>query len=163
MKTYFIYDTDIGKITIECTDNVLSRLSFGEQTMEQADYQRTSFSDEVYCQITEYLSGVRRTFTLPLCPQGTVFQKRVWDALCTIGYGQTCSYSDIAAKIGSPRASRAVGGANHRNPIAIIIPCHRVIGKNGALTGYAGGMDIKRYLLELEQKNTQTLSDNAVK
>jgi len=98
-------------------------------------------------QLVEYLAGRRRIFDLRMTPAGTPFQKQVWRALCTIPFGRTCCYSDIAGRIGRPGAVRAVGGANRRNPIAIVVPCHRVIGRDGALTGYSGGLDRKRWLL----------------
>ncbi len=102
-------------------------------------------------QLSQYFAGQRKQFDLPLAPQGTRFQKRVWKELCAIPHGQVRSYQDIARAIGNPKAARAVGMANHRNPIAIIIPCHRVIGKNGALVGYAGGLAMKERLLRLEK------------
>ena len=102
-------------------------------------------------QLSEYFDGERTSFDLPISPSGTGFQKKVWDALLTIPYGETRSYKDIAVQIGNPKAVRAVGMANNRNPIAIVIPCHRVIGHNGSLTGYGGGLDVKAYLLELEK------------
>lgn len=101
-------------------------------------------------QLVEYFAGSRRAFDLPLAPRGTDFQRRVWDALAGIGFGDTCSYLDIARRLGDPNALRAVGAANGRNPIAIVIPCHRVIGADGSLTGYGGGLERKRFLLELE-------------
>jgi methylated-DNA-[protein]-cysteine S-methyltransferase len=101
-------------------------------------------------QLAEYFDGTRTTFELALSPEGTPFQLRVWDALRQIPYATTASYGKVAAAIGQPSASRAVGLANNRNPIAIIIPCHRVIGADGRLVGYGGGLDRKRYLLDLE-------------
>lgn len=101
-------------------------------------------------QLSEYFAGVRRHFDLPLVPTGTPFQQRVWQALVTIPYGETCSYGYIAQRIGNPKGVRAVGLANGKNPIAIVVPCHRVIGANGKLTGYAGGLDRKAGLLRLE-------------
>jgi methylated-DNA-[protein]-cysteine S-methyltransferase len=101
-------------------------------------------------QLAAYFLGKLRDFDLPLAPQGTPFQLSVWKALCRIPYGETRSYLDIAEKLGAPRAVRAVGAANGRNPIAIVIPCHRVIGSNGSLTGYGGGIEIKARLLALE-------------
>ena len=101
-------------------------------------------------QLLEYLSGARRAFDLPLDPAGTAFQRSVWEALRAIPYGQTRTYGEIAAAVGRPRAVRAVGQANHVNPLPIFIPCHRVVGKNGALTGYAGGLDLNGALLALE-------------
>lgn len=104
-------------------------------------------------QLNEYFAGVRREFDLPLAPQGTPFQQAVWAELQKIPYGETRTYGQLAAALGKPRASRAVGGACHCNPVAILIPCHRVVGANGSLTGYAGGLDIKEYLLELEKQD----------
>jgi methylated-DNA-[protein]-cysteine S-methyltransferase len=101
-------------------------------------------------QLGEYFAGTRTAFDLPLDPVGTDFQRRVWRALLTIPYGQTRSYADIARQVGSPAAVRAVGAANGRNPISIITPCHRVIGSTGQLTGFAGGLETKAYLLNLE-------------
>ena len=107
-------------------------------------------------QIEEYFDGDRRTFDLPLAPEGTAFQQRVWRALVQIPYGETCSYGHIAKKIGRPAASRAVGAANGKNPIAIIVPCHRVIGANGTLTGYGGGLPTKQWLLAHERNSSVT-------
>lgn len=103
-------------------------------------------------QLREYFSGERRDFDLPLRPEGTEFQLSVWEALRTIPYGERRSYGEIAAQIGRPRACRAVGMANHRNPISILIPCHRVVGASGQLTGYGGGLEAKAALLALEQR-----------
>jgi methylated-DNA-[protein]-cysteine S-methyltransferase len=102
--------------------------------------------------LCEYLKGERKEFDLPLNPKGTDFQKRVWKALCEIPYGETRSYKQIAETIGNPRAVRAVGMANHRNPLLIVVPCHRVIGADGKLVGYAAGIDKKAFLLQLEAK-----------
>jgi methylated-DNA-[protein]-cysteine S-methyltransferase len=101
-------------------------------------------------QLIEYFAGVRTTFDLPLDPPGTAFQRQVWDALRTIPYGATTSYSELARRLGDPGATRAVGAANGKNPIPIIVPCHRVIGARGELTGFGGGLDRKRWLLEHE-------------
>lgn len=102
-------------------------------------------------QLTEYFAGVRREFDLPLAPKGTPFQQAVWAQLLQIPYGESCTYGQLAAALGKPSASRAVGNACRSNPLAILIPCHRVVGANGRLTGYAGGLDVKEYLLELER------------
>ena len=102
-------------------------------------------------QLDEYFAGDRRSFDLPLAPEGTEFQRRVWRELCEIPYGETTSYGDLACRLGRPGASRAVGRANATNPIPIVIPCHRVIGADGSLTGFGGGLDLKRRLLELER------------
>jgi methylated-DNA-[protein]-cysteine S-methyltransferase len=103
-------------------------------------------------QVDEYFAGTRVRFDLPLAPRGTPFQRAVWKLLGEIPFGQTASYGEIARLLGRPSASRAVGGANHRNPLAIVIPCHRVVGASGAMTGYGGGLDRKRLLLELEAR-----------
>ena len=108
------------------------------------------FSDQVALELQEYFDGKRRCFTFPIRPEGTDFQKAVWQELLRIPYGQTRTYSQIASAIGRPKASRAVGIACGKNPIWIAVPCHRVIGKNNALTGYAGGLDLKQRLLDLE-------------
>ncbi|MCY4438775.1 MAG: methylated-DNA--[protein]-cysteine S-methyltransferase [Deltaproteobacteria bacterium] len=105
-------------------------------------------------QLGEYFAGRRQRFDLPLAPSGTAFQLRVWQALREIPYGVTCSYGEQARAMGQPRAVRAVGAANGRNPLPIVVPCHRVIGGDGRLTGYAGGLEIKRFLLELESRHT---------
>lgn len=102
-------------------------------------------------QLAEYFAGQRQSFTIPLAPRGTPFQQEVWRALCAIPYGQTRSYGQLAAALGRPSAARAVGGACRRNPIWLMIPCHRVVGASGSLTGYAGGLERKKALLALEQ------------
>lgn len=121
--------------------------------MKNNTRKRTSLLDVCAAQLREYFDGKRKIFDLPLKPEGTEFQLKDWNALREIPYGETRSYKDIAFAIGNPKACRAVGTANHNNPISIIIPCHRVIGSDGSLTGYGGGLDKKTYLLELEQKN----------
>jgi methylated-DNA-[protein]-cysteine S-methyltransferase len=105
-------------------------------------------------QLTEYFAGTRTTFDLELAPEGTPFQREVWDALLAIPYGETCSYKAVAERIGKPAAVRAVGAANGRNPLPIVVPCHRVIGASGSLVGYGGGLDAKRVLLELERRRS---------
>jgi methylated-DNA-[protein]-cysteine S-methyltransferase len=118
----------------------------------RADWIRADgdFAD-VIGQVGEYFQGALRTFDIALAPQGTAFQRGVWAELCRISYGETISYAELARRIGNPRAVRAVGLANGANPIAILIPCHRVIGANGTLTGYGGGLGTKRHLLDLER------------
>ncbi|MDB6089419.1 MAG: methylated-DNA/protein-cysteine methyltransferase [Gammaproteobacteria bacterium] len=106
-------------------------------------------------QLGEYFAGTRAAFTIALDMAGTVFQKRVWEALLTIPFGETRSYAEIARQVGNPQASRAVGTANGRNPVSIITPCHRAIGSDGSLTGFAGGLDAKEYLLTLERRREQ--------
>lgn len=151
MEYYVWITTPMGTMTAVEEDGALIRLDFGKNEPEGAEYGETNLLNETLRQMAEYFSGTRREFTLPLAPRGTAFQMKVWDALSAIPYGQTRSYRDIAQQIESPNAVRAVGGANHRNPISIIIPCHRVIGLNGSLTGYGGGLDKKEALLALER------------
>ncbi len=117
--------------------------------------QNSAF-DEAIKQLNEYFEGKRKAFDIPLSPQGTKFRQQVWTQLINIPFGETQSYLDISIKINNPKACRAVGTANGANPIAIIIPCHRVIAQNGALTGYAGGIEVKQWLLEHEKKHRKT-------
>lgn len=122
--------------------------------LELNEVSRPTFSDlerEISQQLLDYVKGDRRSFDIPLAPRGTPFQLKVWNALLNIPYGETRTYQEIAQAIGQPKAARAVGGACHRNPIGIIIPCHRVIGSNGKLTGYYGGLDLKQQLLTHEK------------
>ena len=107
--------------------------------------------DDCRRQLDEYFAGDRVTFSLPLAPPGTAFQQQVWKELVGIGYGTTISYTELARRVGRPRSQRAVGGANGRNPVCIVVPCHRVVGANGALTGYSAGVDAKRWLLDFER------------
>lgn len=148
---YEQYETDIGTLTIGSDDGALTIVEFGALTPSGAVHERSRITDLAADEIREYLAGERREFDIPLKPEGTPFQKRVWQALLTIPYGETRSYKDIAIMAGSPKGFRAVGMANNRNPIAIIIPCHRVIGADGSMTGYGGGIDIKTKLLYLEK------------
>jgi methylated-DNA-[protein]-cysteine S-methyltransferase len=120
-----------------------------------AGHRRSAVLQLAAAQLTEYFAGQRRDFDLPLAPQGTDFQREVWRALAQIPFGITCSYGELARAIGRPAASRAVGAANGRNPIAIILPCHRVIGASGELTGYGGGLPMKRWLLDHERACVQ--------
>ena len=147
-------DSPIGALLLVGDDSALQRIDFvyGRRgSMKPPSPPRDDVFDDVVAQLTEYFEGRRRTFDLSLAPHGTPFQQRVWRALLDIPYGQTMSYGELAARIGQPTASRAVGLANGSNPIPIVIPCHRVIGANGKLTGYGGGLPIKQRLLALEQ------------
>jgi methylated-DNA-[protein]-cysteine S-methyltransferase len=153
MKNFFFYDTDIGKITIAEEDGYITHVLFGHENLPDSRVNETALLKDAHKQISEYLKGERRSFDLPLSPSGTEFQQRVWKALTGIPYGETVTYEDIARKVGNEKACRAVGMANNRNPISLIIPCHKVIGKNGKLTGYGGGLGIKEYLLKLERGN----------
>ncbi len=150
----FSYDTAIGPVTLCADGGALTRLDFGPPP-SGATLRRSAITDESAQQLREYLAGQRTAFNVPLRPAGTAFQRKVWDALLTIPYGQTRTYGQIAAHIGQPTASRAVGMANNRNPLAIFIPCHRVVGASGDLVGYAGGLEVKRRLLALEARATR--------
>lgn len=151
------YDTlpsPLGMLTLVAdTQGRLREICFEAEQRPRADepWQRdTTRLAQARQQLTEYFAGTRREFTLPLQPQGTVFQQSVWQALLRIPFGATSSYGELAQRIGKPTAMRAVGAANGRNPIPIIVPCHRVIGADGSLTGYSGGLWIKQKLLALE-------------
>ncbi|MCV7193932.1 methylated-DNA--[protein]-cysteine S-methyltransferase [Mycolicibacterium brumae] len=155
MTEYRTIDSPIGPLTLAGDNGVLAHLRMVEQTYEpdRAGWVRNdnAFPDAV-AQLDEYFSGRRREFDIPLELAGTAFQRRVWAALRTIPYGETRSYGEIAEQIGSPNASRAVGLANGHNPVSVIVPCHRVIGANGSLTGYGGGLERKKALLALERE-----------
>lgn len=141
------------------SDRNLQRPPLSELGQDDSDWHESPDSfGETIRQLDAYFAGELRTFDLPLLPPGTEFQQEVWSALCTIPYGATVTYGKIAAQIGRPRASRAVGLANGSNPISIVIPCHRVIGSNGKLTGYGGGLERKQTLLQLEAPRPQQLS-----
>lgn len=150
MKYWEVCESKIGPLTILCDDEALLAIDFGRSEPENAIKKQTELMERTVGQLEEYFSGNRTMFDLPLKPEGTEFQKKVWNALLMIPYGDTRSYKDIAVQIHNPKGCRAVGMANNRNPIPIIIPCHRVVGANGTLVGYGGGLDIKVKLLELE-------------
>lgn len=143
-------------ITIAEQDGKIISVFFGDDTISGAEMHTTPLLDRALHQLEEYFMGNRKEFDLPLELKGTLFQQNVWNALLTIPYGETRSYKDIAIQIRNEKACRAVGMANHKNPIGIIIPCHRVVGAGGSLTGYAGGLEKKQYLLELEQNYKST-------
>jgi methylated-DNA-[protein]-cysteine S-methyltransferase len=145
-----LYSHQFIHLEISTSQDAITRISFVEAS--QPDSANTPLEKQIKQQLDEYFAGTRTCFELPLCPQGTVFQKAVWQALSAIPYGQTRTYAQIAAQIGKPKACRAVGMANHKNPLPILIPCHRVIGADGRLTGYAGGLTIKQLLLDLERR-----------
>ena len=153
MKAIYYYDSPIGQIGIQETDGAVTWIGMKAQAPEEgAIWEETPLIRDAAEQLKEYFSGKRKTFSLPLNPKGTEFQKKVWDALLQIPFGQTRTYGEIARQIGNPKACRAVGMANHVNPIMIVIPCHRVIGAKGKLTGYAGALPMKEKLLfEIEK------------
>lgn len=146
------YNSPIGVLEIVESDGFIVEINF----VQEANYLEDLSSEEIKkCkkELEEYFEGKRTEFTVKIkFIKGTDFQRLVWNALRKIPYGETVSYKDIAEKIGNPKGCRAVGGANNKNPIAIIVPCHRVIGKNGSLTGYADGLSKKEYLLDIERK-----------
>ena len=148
MTTSAFYDSPWGRIRIDCGDGFVTCIR--RANGESAGHCPTALSDEAARQLAEYFSGRRKCFDLPIRPEGTPFQLSVWNALLQIPYGETRSYQQIAAAVGNPKAVRAVGMACNRNPIWIVIPCHRVVGKNQSLTGYAGGLGMKQDLLALE-------------
>jgi methylated-DNA-[protein]-cysteine S-methyltransferase len=158
---YCYFDTPIGELLLAGEEGALSMIGFPKGSMRrepEADwiFNETQLAD-VSRQLREYFTGERREFDLPLRLSGTEFQVSVLEALQNIPYGETTSYGEIAKRIGRPKAVRAVGAANGRNPIPIIVPCHRVIGSTGDLTGFGGGLDTKEALLRLEAEHTQDL------
>lgn len=161
---YLVMDTPLGKLTLLEQSEKLIGTNFGEtpvagtgslEPLQKMGFmpQQTTLLTTAEKQLSEYFAGSRQTFSLPLNPMGTPFRQRAWKALQEIPYGQTVSYSEQAEKIGGKQYCRAVGQANHHNPLGIIIPCHRVIGKNGALVGFGSGLGNKKWLLQLEARS----------
>lgn len=150
MSNSAVYPFPFGQLEIGYQDGAVTLLKRTEEPARSEG--RTELTDRVFQQVSEYLDGRRREFDFPYRLQGTEFQRKVWRALCAIPYGETRTYGEIAAAVGNPRASRAVGMANHCNPILIAVPCHRVIGANGKLVGYGSGLDMKEALLQLEKR-----------
>jgi methylated-DNA-[protein]-cysteine S-methyltransferase len=154
MKQYFIYKIEVGSVAIaqdggKITNIILSKNFDGKDFAKK----ETPLIKKAAKQLADYFEGKLKKFNLPLAPEGTAFQKKVWNALTKIPYGKTKSYKEIAAAVDNPKAVRAVGGANNKNPIFIVVPCHRVIGSDGSLTGYACGIKMKKHLLDFEKKN----------
>lgn len=149
---FAVYNTKIGKLKIEYDNDAITGITSAKNENEQGI--RSELSDKTALQLEEYFDGKRKEFDISIKLIGTEFQKKVWSELLKIPYGETVSYKDIAINTGNPKACRAVGMANHNNPILIIIPCHRVINENKKLGGYALGLDLKRRLLELEKENS---------
>ena len=148
---WLVIDSPIGPLRLVAADGALTAIDFspfgdrpGDEAAEEPVLQQAA------AQLAEYFAGERTDFDLPLAPRGTEFQRAVWMALAGIGYGETISYAQLAQRVGKPTAMRAVGAANGRNPLPIVLPCHRVIGADGALTGFGGGLPTKQFLLELE-------------
>jgi len=150
MKYIFFYKTPIGKLGVVETSGAITHILFENSEMLDCEKKETPLIKQAGQELAEYFAGTRKKFDIEIKMEGTEFQKKVWRALMKIPYGKTVSYKDIAEKINNPKGMRAVGMANNRNHIPIIIPCHRVIGANGTLIGYAGGLSIKQSLLDLE-------------
>lgn len=151
-----IYRSPVGPLTVLSGEKGVLAVKFGEDEYIKTRGQFNEISRWAVKELKEYFLGERKKFTVPWVAEGTEFQKRVWKILSRIPYGETRTYKEIAEEAGNSQASRAVGMANNKNPIPIIIPCHRVIGSDGKLTGYAGGLEIKKFLLDLERGNTKT-------
>lgn len=154
---YFVYGMPLGRLTIVADEGGLTRILFGAQSVEGALRRPSALTNTAATQLQEYFAGKRRSFDVPLNPQGSEFQRAVWKELERIPYGQTETYAHIAQAVGSPRGFRAVGLANNKNPLPIIVPCHRAVGSDGRLVGYAAGIKVKRYLLELEGVDVEAL------
>lgn len=152
MRAALLYQAPapVGDLTLIEEDGALREVVFG--TARDACFGQTPLLARARDELDAYFAGQLRAFTLPLRPSGTPFQLRCWQALCDVPYGGTISYGELAARVGNAKASRAVGMANHRNPLPILIPCHRVIGADGSMTGYGGGLAVKEYLLRLERE-----------
>ena len=151
MHNIYFYETKIGKIGIRENGKYITDIIFSKSEEKTDNINETELIKAAFKQIKEYLDGDRKYFDLPIELMGTEFQKKVWNELRNIPYGQTKTYKDIALAIKNEKACRAIGNANNKNPLPIIIPCHRVIGSNGKLVGYSGGLDIKEKLLNIEK------------
>ncbi|CAH0528737.1 methylated-DNA--[protein]-cysteine S-methyltransferase [Vibrio hippocampi] len=154
MKYYTTMESPLGTVTIQTTDIGLTGIWFENHTTMPSELGEHNQQHEVLRlakqQLQAYFAGQLTQFDLPLAATGTAFQQQVWQALTEIEFGESLSYQQLANRIGNPKAVRAVGAANGKNPISIVVPCHRVIGANGSLTGYAGGIEVKKQLLKLE-------------
>ncbi|HWF45259.1 MAG TPA: methylated-DNA--[protein]-cysteine S-methyltransferase [Candidatus Kapabacteria bacterium] len=156
------YDSPIGPLSIEGSNDGISKIAFvllrpDPSKFISEDRTPNRIIEQCVDELDEYFAGIRTMFSIPLDPQGTAFEQEVWRALCMIKYGSTCSYLDIARTINNPKAIRAVGRANGANPIVIVVPCHRIIGSDGSLTGYAGELWRKRWLLDHEARISGTV------
>ena len=151
MQYYYEYDTELGLMSIIEEKNKIIELSINK-TIKDAQKVETNLINQTYKEIQEYLNGKRIKFDIPILIRGTEFQKKVWEQLLSVPYGEVTSYKYIAAKIGKPNASRAVGNACNKNPLLIIVPCHRILGSDKSLKGFAIGVDVKDKLLNLEAK-----------
>lgn len=152
MKSVLFVKTPLGVMTLMEADGALKELRFAQRAEPGEQQKATPLLRKAETELKEYFAGRRKAFTVPMAPEGTAFQQSVWNALLEIPYGETLSYGEVARRIGNPKAARAVGMANHQNPLPVFCPCHRVIGANGKLVGYGGGLPVKEYLLALETK-----------
>lgn len=150
MDNLYFYDTNLGIIGIKDNNKAITEIFFSKDKIGD-NIKETDLIKECFRQLKEYFGGTRKEFNVPIEVKGTEFQNKVWKALLDIPYGETRSYKDIAIAVGNEKACRAVGMANNKNPISIIIPCHRVVGANGKLVGYGGGLDKKEKLLNIEK------------
>ena len=148
---HFVYESPIGRVLISSDGGFVTAVKYSIPDGFDLQSAGDAITSLAALQLDEYFAGKRRVFDLPLRLDGTSFQRSVWEELQRIPYGQTRTYGQVAQSIGNPKASRAVGSANNRNPVSIIVPCHRVVGSGGALVGYAGGLDAKQMLLDLEK------------
>ncbi len=144
------YSSPVGILSIRHSDGFISELKFSEEQRHQVSLPRNAFEELIYSELDDYFEGKRSGFSIPLKAAGTDFEQRVWEVVQNIPFGQTMSYSAVASELGDPNSVRAVGRANGRNPIPVLIPCHRVIGANQKLTGYSGGIGRKEWLLRHE-------------
>lgn len=156
MKSIFYYETIIGEIGIADNGKGITNIYIKNKLKIEKDIEirETKLIKEAVNQLNEYFSGERINFSISLDPEGTEFQHKVWNELINIPYGETRTYKEIAEKIGNSKAARAIGMANNKNPILMMIPCHRVVGKNKSLVGYAGGLEMKERLLEIENQSS---------
>jgi len=157
MTNYTRMESPVGPLLLSADETGLRSIEFAPAKPDPSWQENENPLRETIRQLRAYFAGKLENFDLPLAPQGTPFQLKVWELLCEIPYGETISYGQLACRVGNPKASRAVGLANGSNPIPIIIPCHRVIGSNGKLTGYGGGLPIKEKLLALERRQLRLL------
>ncbi len=153
MSGFAVYETKIGNFKIEYEEGYVTALKKIVGEAEECPGEKNELTEKTYIQLIEYLDGKRKNFDIPFKLKGTDFMKKVWGELCNIPYGETRSYKDVACAIGDQNASRAVGSANNKNPLHLIVPCHRVVGSGGKLVGYAGGLPMKEFLLDMESRN----------
>lgn len=149
---YIVYRCELGDLTVLLNNGAIKKVEFGQKIENIEMNDDPVIGIEIMTELDNYFSGLIKNLNLPISPDGTEFQNDVWQKLREIPYGETKTYLQIAKELGKPNSARAVGGACNRNPVPIIIPCHRVVGSDGKLTGYAGGLEYKKKLLELEKK-----------